>query len=133
MLLPAAELRGILRRWDGAGAMAAGELDDAPFSLRDRLVQRGAANVLAPLLANAPTAAAGSPLAHTADKIVLRKAPLERGVRRPEYFSAIDIDVHAPRGGDRATVGHVWRSFRGLICRSRRRGAASLCDPRAPP
>ena len=36
-------------------------------------------------------AAAGSPLAHTADKIVLGKAPMERGVRRPEYFSAIDI------------------------------------------
>ena len=36
-------------------------------------------------------AAAGSPAAHTTDKIILGKAPDERGSRRPEHFAAIDI------------------------------------------
>ena len=36
-------------------------------------------------------AAAGSPTAHATGKIILGKAPDERGMRRPEHFAAIDI------------------------------------------
>ena len=36
-------------------------------------------------------ASTGAAAAHSTDKIILGKAPDERGMRRPEHFSAIDI------------------------------------------
>ena len=70
-------------------------------------------------------ASAGSATAHTKDTmIILGKAPDERSMRRT---------VREPRGGDRPAVESGWQALRGWFCRSRRRGAASLCDSRAPP
>ena len=49
-------------------------------------------------------AAAGSPAASTTDKIILGKAPDERGVRRPEHFAAIDV---APFERHEAAIGRL--------------------------
>ena len=49
-------------------------------------------------------AAAGSPAASTTDKIILGKAPDERGVRRPEHFAAIDV---APFERHEAEIGRL--------------------------
>ena len=49
-------------------------------------------------------AAAGPPAAHTTDKIILGKAPDERGVRRPEHFVAIDV---APFERHEAAIGRL--------------------------
>ena len=49
-------------------------------------------------------AAAGSPAASTKDKIILGKAPDERGVRRPEHFAAIDV---APFERHEAEIGRL--------------------------
>ena len=49
-------------------------------------------------------AAAGMPAASTTDKIILGKAPDERGVRRPEYFAAIDV---APFERHEAEIGRL--------------------------
>ena len=52
----------------------------------------------------AAAAVAGSPAAHTTDKIIFGKAPDERGVRRPEHFAAIDI---APFERHEAAIGRL--------------------------
>ena len=76
----------------GGGGGGGGELLRLDADSRAALDRFGAA------------AAAGPPAASTMDKIILGKAPDERGVRRPEHFAAIDV---APFERHEAEIGRL--------------------------